>query len=157
MFSLIHSVLSEQQGRIYIMQQGRIYIMQQGRIYIMQQGRIYIMQQGRIYMYIMQQGRIYIMQQGRIYIMQQGRMHKCAYIKTIECNNVLSSSIGFAHSSWNFVKRYDLDALSKIHVCNKVVTMIRSSCTEHNPCLQQGRNYDTTLLHWAKPTSATRS
>ena len=62
----------------------------------MQQGRIYIMQQGRIY--IMQQGRIYIMQQGRIYIMQQGRMHKCAYIKTIECNNVLSSSIGFAHT-----------------------------------------------------------
>ena len=46
-----------------------------------------------------------------------------AYIKIIECNNVLFSSIGFACSSGNFVKRYDLVALSKIHVCNKVVTM----------------------------------
>ena len=41
-------------------------------------------------------------------------VHKFAYIKTIECNNVVSSSIGFARSSWNFVKRYDLVALSKI-------------------------------------------
>ena len=50
-------------------------------------------------------------------------VHKFAYIKTIECNNVVSSSIGFACSSWNFVKRYDLVALRKIHVCNKVVTI----------------------------------
>ena len=49
-------------------------------------------------------------------------MHEFAYIKTIECNNIVSSSIGFACSSWNFV------ALSKVHVCNKVVTMLR-------PCL----------------------
>ena len=66
-------------------------------------------------------------------------VHKFAYIKTIECNNVLSSSIGFACSFWNSVKRYDLVALSKIHVCNKVVTMIRPCCTEQNPGLQQGR------------------
>ena len=52
-------------------------------------------------------------------------VHKFAYIKTIECNNVVSSSIGIACSSWNFVKRYDLVALSKIYVCHKVVTMIR--------------------------------
>ena len=57
-------------------------------------------------------------------------MHKFAYIKTIECNNVVSSSIGFACSSWNSVKRYDLVALSKIDVCNKVVTMIQPFCTD---------------------------
>ena len=58
-------------------------------------------------------------------------VHKFANIKTIECNNIVSSSIGFACSSWNSVKRYDLVALSKINVCNKVVKF-----------------YDTTLLHW---------
>ena len=52
-------------------------------------------------------------------------VHKFACIKIIECNNVVSSSIGFACSSWNFVEMYDLVALSKIHVCSKVVTMIR--------------------------------
>ena len=50
----------------------------------------------------------------------------CMGFKTIEGNSIVhvSSSIGFACSSWNFVKRYDLVALSKIHVCNKVITMI---------------------------------
>ena len=56
-------------------------------------------------------------------------VHKFAYLKTIECNNV-GSSIGFACSSWNSVKRYDLVALSKIHVCSKVVTVIWPCCTD---------------------------
>ena len=51
--------------------------------------------------------------------------HRFAHIKTIECNKVVSSSTGFACSSWTSVKRYNLVALSNIHVCNKVVTMIR--------------------------------
>ena len=35
------------------------------------------------------------------------RVHKFA--NTIECNNVVSSSTGFACPSWNFIKIYDLD------------------------------------------------
>ena len=31
-----------------------------------------------------------------------------------------------------------------LELCKK----IRPCCTQRNPCLQQGRNYDTTLLHW---------
>ena len=49
------------------------------------------------------------------------RVHEFACIKTIECNSGVSSSVGCACSSWNFVKRYDLVALSKIHVCNDLV------------------------------------
>ena len=64
-------------------------------------------------------------------------VHKFAYIKTIECNNVVYFSIGFACSSWNFVKRYDLVVLSKIHVCNKVVTMIQHCCTDATLCSLQ--------------------
>ena len=58
-------------------------------------------------------------------------VHKFAYIKTIECNNAVSSSTGFACSSWK----------------------IRPCCTEWNPWLQQGRNYDTTLLQWCDDIS----
>ena len=65
-------------------------------------------------------------------------VHKFAYIKTIEPNNVVSSSIGFTCSSWNSVKRYDLVALSEIRVCNKVISQGRNCDTT---LLQQGRNF----------------
>ena len=51
-------------------------------------------------------------------------VHTFAYVKTIECNNGVSSSIGSACSS-------------SLELCKK----IRHLCTEQNPCLQQGRNY----------------
>ena len=55
-------------------------------------------------------------------------------INCLMCKNVVSSSIGFACSSWNFLKRYDLVALSKIHVYKNVVTMIRPCCTDATIC-----------------------
>ena len=40
-------------------------------------------------------------------------VHKFAYMKTIECHNVVSSSMGFARSTWNSVQRYDLVAVMR--------------------------------------------
>ena len=86
-------------------------------------------------------GHIVLSEQGRIYKKKCNKVvcaivHKFAYIKTIECNNVVSSnSIGFC--------------VFILELCKK----IRPCCTEQHP---QGRNYDTTLFHWCNDIENSR-